>query len=80
MSSARQYDYGKPADTLSEWASKVKSLQTLVDQDDAEERTRLEREIERARSERARRRGKSIDFTTAQCVSKLQASWRQNRY
>ena len=80
MSSARQYDYGKPVDTLSEWASKVKSLQTLVDQDDAEERTRLEREIERARSERARRRGKSVDFTTSQCVSKLQASWRQKRY
>lgn len=67
MSSARQYDYGKPEDTVSEWTSKVKSLQGLVDQDDAEERARLEREIEQTKLERARRRGKSIDFTTPQC-------------
>lgn len=67
MSSARQYDYGKPEDTVSEWTSKVKNLQGLVDQDDAEERARLEREIEQTKLERARRRGKSIDFTTPQC-------------
>lgn len=68
MSAPRQYDYGKPADTLQEWTSKVKSLQGLVDQDDAEERARLEREIAQTRTERARRRGKSVDLTTPQCA------------
>ncbi|KAF8322294.1 hypothetical protein DL93DRAFT_2205857 [Clavulina sp. PMI_390] len=62
MSAPRQYDYGKPEETLSEWTSKVRNLQGLVDQDDAEERERLEREIEQSRLERARRRGKSIDI------------------
>lgn len=68
MSTPRQYDYGKPADTLQEWTSKVKNLQGLVDQDDAEERARLEREIAQTRTERARRRGKSVDLTTPQCA------------
>lgn len=67
MSSARPFDYGKPTETLSQWTSKVKNLQGLVDQDDAEEREKLEREIEQTRLERARRRGRSVDLTSPQC-------------
>lgn len=65
-------DYSKSGESkLSDWTSKIKSLQSLVDQDDAEERERLEREIEQTRLARAARRGKSIDFTNPNCKAPI---------
>lgn len=65
-------DYTKPGDAnLSQWTSQIKNLQSLVDQDDAEERARLEREIEQSRLARAKRRGQSVDLTTPNCRLRL---------
>ena len=50
------YDYGTPESGLAEWTSKIRTLQNLVDSDEAAERTRLELEIAQSREERARRK------------------------
>lgn len=52
----QSYDFGRPDEGLAEWTTKVRSMQSLVDEDEAKEQRRLEEEITRSRLERAKRR------------------------
>ncbi|KAF9518106.1 hypothetical protein BS47DRAFT_1389287 [Hydnum rufescens UP504] len=57
MDSGRGLDEGGTPETgLAEWTSKIRTLQHLVDSDEAAERGRLELEIAQSREERARRK------------------------
>lgn len=48
-SQRRTYDFGKPEQGLSEWASKIRTLQYQVDEDEAKEHSTLEAEIAASR-------------------------------
>ncbi|KAF8342133.1 uncharacterized protein EI90DRAFT_1304399 [Cantharellus anzutake] len=47
---------GKPNSSLAEWTSKIRTLQNMVDEDAAKERTQLELEIEKSRGERSHKK------------------------
>ena len=53
------YDTGKPDSGLEEWTSRIKALQSMVDEDAALERTQLELGIAKSREERAQRKSQS---------------------